>query len=178
MLVVWSYRQMGIAQVENRELRAKQGILTIEDPTRIYILQLHTLEDMHWRWRIYLPAKHKFSILFATDDHIPVKAAFPEGPHTGFGADPGEFTLDAAIVQNSHGKWQAELSNGATNYSAMSSQFTGSIDGAEINSGNFQAEGQILLLRAIKEPAGNKHAVPFSVPGPGVMIWIDEEKAS
>ena len=50
------------AQAEVQRLRRETGHLTIDDPQQVHVIAVPTTEDMHWRWRIYLPGGHDFGI--------------------------------------------------------------------------------------------------------------------
>lgn len=41
---------------EFRRLEKKVGHLPIEDPTKVYVRALKTDEELHFAWRVYLPA--------------------------------------------------------------------------------------------------------------------------
>ena len=41
---------------ENAELRTEAGYLNIEDPNKVCVLQLPSLDDLTWRCKVYLPA--------------------------------------------------------------------------------------------------------------------------
>lgn len=51
-LVIW---QLSPLRRENRDLREQCGLLTVEDPSLIYVTQLPTVHPTRWEWRVHLP---------------------------------------------------------------------------------------------------------------------------
>jgi hypothetical protein len=54
--------RLATAQAEVQQLRRETGHLTIDDPQVVHVIAVPTTDAMHWRWRIYLPGGHDFTI--------------------------------------------------------------------------------------------------------------------
>jgi hypothetical protein len=62
-LVVWrQWQEVRPLRAEVRRWRDENGVLTITDPSKVYIMALPTLERMTWRWRIYVPAGRSYML--------------------------------------------------------------------------------------------------------------------
>jgi hypothetical protein len=124
-ITIWQlWHEVEPLREENRQLRDKLGQLNnelghlnIDDPTRIYAIQLNTGEIGHWKWRIYLPPGGRYRE-FCYRGTLPSIDEYGNGPEfferlkngaevsgTEAFLEPGEFTLDARLVKED-GRWQ------------------------------------------------------------------------
>ncbi len=69
---------------ENEELRAEQGVLTIEDSTKVHAIQIADPRDGVWSYRVYLPPGHRY-YLAGQANNLPLNH---EPPRFGPGAPP------------------------------------------------------------------------------------------
>lgn len=51
---------------ENAKLRTELGYLTIEDRSKLNVVQIATYEDLKWQWRVYIPEGSKLVLRAAT----------------------------------------------------------------------------------------------------------------
>ncbi len=56
LLVVRLWQEVGPLRNEVRRLRDLTGVLSIEDPSKVYAIQVQTLDDLTWKWRVWVPA--------------------------------------------------------------------------------------------------------------------------
>lgn len=70
---------------ENKELRAEQGVLTIEDPTKVQAIRIADPRDDVWSYRVYLPPGHQY-YLAGQANNLPLNR---KPPRFGPGAPPG-----------------------------------------------------------------------------------------
>lgn len=70
---------------ENKELRAEQGVLTIEDPTKVQAIRIADPRDDVWSYRVYLPPGHQY-YLAGQANNLPLNQ---KPPRFGPGAPPG-----------------------------------------------------------------------------------------
>ncbi len=70
---------------ENAELRAEQGVLTIEDSTKVHAIQIADPRDGVWSYRVYLPPGHRY-YLAGQANNLPLNH---EQPRFGPDAPPG-----------------------------------------------------------------------------------------
>src|SRR4051794_22073185 len=54
-------RRLANAEREVRKLRNETGVLTIDDPTKVYVIAIDVDEPNTWRWRMFIPKGHKYS---------------------------------------------------------------------------------------------------------------------
>jgi hypothetical protein len=162
-------------------------LITITEPTKIHILTLPTLDDHHWKWRVYLPPT-------ASSSHA-LKVAIGKIPATGFDAKTvsechfgasGELTVEAFLRRDQAGKnvftvqvpgmavksnskltdQQADELSGGTSLELAGSGMTEIIDNA----------GPIRLLRD-RVPQPDPHR-PWQMiydggePSFGILLWL------
>jgi hypothetical protein len=56
ILVIRLWQEVGPLRTEVRRLRDLTGVLSIEDPAKVYAIQVQTLDDLTWKWRVWVPA--------------------------------------------------------------------------------------------------------------------------
>jgi hypothetical protein len=54
------YWRLSQSEKELKKLRDIAGYLNIEDKNLFYAIALESIEDWTWRWRVYMPAGHKY----------------------------------------------------------------------------------------------------------------------
>ncbi|HUE73718.1 MAG TPA: hypothetical protein VMP01_22760, partial [Pirellulaceae bacterium] len=94
--------QIETQQAEINRLRAEIGFLTIGDRTKVHALAQRSLNDYHWRWRVYLPPGKPWRLCQALG-RIP-RQGFKEIPHASGTIDDGEFTIEAFIGRDVDGQ--------------------------------------------------------------------------
>lgn len=75
----------------------RPGVLVVDDPSKVYVAALPSLESLHWRWRIYLPPTSEWSlkcIQGCTSDFGLAKCSSIKS--TGLNTR-GEFMLEARV---------------------------------------------------------------------------------
>lgn len=115
IVMVQLWREVGPLREANRSMRAMVGQLTIEDKSKVYGLQIPTLEENRWRWQIYLPPGGR-NKLYAYSGHLPSLTLNPgkawfdavrrdsEGTADSLGGLSGEILVDCQLVKE-NGKW-------------------------------------------------------------------------
>ena len=48
---------------ENEDLKEDLGYIKIEDPDKVYVRQLETVEMLTWRFRVYLPPEKRYFVM-------------------------------------------------------------------------------------------------------------------
>lgn len=115
---------------ENKELRAEQGVLTIEDPTKVQAIRIADPRDGVWSYRVYLPPGHQYC-LAGQANNLPLDQKPPRlgmGPlprpslgvsgrsegggfMTARGCTSGEHLVSIALSRNDRGEkyYKAEM---------------------------------------------------------------------
>jgi hypothetical protein len=108
------------SEAEIRELRIALGILddepdflTITDKKQVYVRAIPTHDELHWRWRIYLPPSTDWEIEMTEGERWNTQGA----RYMGGGASTnvklsGEFMLDARLTRDADGRAHIEIVQG------------------------------------------------------------------
>ncbi|MEN0111048.1 MAG: hypothetical protein AAF805_10020 [Planctomycetota bacterium] len=84
-------------RAENARLRAEQGVLTINDPTRVHAVRMPQLAEDVWRYRVHLPAGRSYYVA-AQANGLPTGT---EWKRLGFrGEHPGPATIASATADS------------------------------------------------------------------------------
>ncbi len=93
---------------EHRRLEAKVGSLPIGDPSKIHIRALETGEDLHFAWRVYVPAGER------------IKWAYDGGGGSGssWSSNAGQYIARVRFRENEDGSIHAfaKLSGGSSRF--------------------------------------------------------------
>ena len=168
---------------QNSALRRELGYFDVEDPSKIYVLNLPTLEAYTWRWRMYVPKGHALTIHQAFSD-IPEAGLAQATGSSSFAAE-GEFVLMAMIRRDHENRWSVSLgteqsstrtsiddkhSKWITESGGVSSSTAGGGKGPEV-----VAPGQDLILVRLraheKRPDGGSRSAKG--PAEGLMLWLN-----
>ncbi|MDA1050242.1 MAG: hypothetical protein O3C40_07150 [Planctomycetota bacterium] len=95
------------ANSELRELRREVGYLDVRNTNLPYIVAVKTLDDLTWKWKLYLPAGRKFIIREFLGDAPPKSNFNVQGSHVQrFGAIfTGYVDLELTLRRDHEGKW-------------------------------------------------------------------------
>src|SRR4051812_48010133 len=74
-VVVLQWREVGPLRAEKRRMRSELGYLNIDDPTKAYAIQLNTVGDEPWKWRVYLPPGGKYEMCCFSGHPLPTAMA-------------------------------------------------------------------------------------------------------
>jgi hypothetical protein len=178
------------ADLQLEQLHNEIGYLTISNRSRVHVIEIPTVEDYTFRWRVYLPPGRKFWANVAISDKIP-REGFPTeqmgtfSHNLSFGDHPNEFILTVAARQDGSGRWKVVCYNDDTTRMARS------------GIGLRDSQGQSLLAndwRRVEAGKGATESIPAGeplallrwgrpdnpakdlVPTDGVMVWIEERK--
>jgi hypothetical protein len=188
------YRRMADAEKELRTLRDMAGYLTIDDEKLFYAIGLETYEPLTWRWRVHLPAGHKYSWRLesgkiprlgltqgsgvSTTDDFPLRNAL-------------EAIVSLSIRKNTDNKWIITSSCQSPDYrNSLSGSIPDDVmdqvraanmtETEEIGKGkaiSCRLDKPIVFLRyrmGEKQPNGSWKS--SQNPTPGVMFWLEAAK--
>jgi hypothetical protein len=86
-------RELSELRRENRRLRDELGYLTIDDPLQVHVAAARSLEELQWRWRVYVPPGKRIGVFVQGDQSDSNNAAINR-----VRLEPGENSLDVAVV--------------------------------------------------------------------------------
>jgi len=106
-------------KAEQARLEKKVGRLTVTDTSKLHIRALETGEELHFAWRVYVPAGFK------------LRFEHNNGSGQSWNGSPQEFIARARIRRNDDGSWQFYLkrSGGASLSTFGGEEFSRMIDG-------------------------------------------------
>lgn len=170
-------------------LRAELGHLTIEDRSKVYLLELPTPGDREWKFRVYLPPGKKWRLC---SSHGQIPAQGFEGVSHGWGTlQEGEQTIEAFVhapeggepvfvVRSPSGSSRGgispedyqRLTNGGASWSSAGKSL-------QIKS----PEDELLLLRyrtnrEMIAADGTKSSRSTDEPTFGFLLWIEADEPS
>lgn len=107
-------------EAEIRELRIALGILddepnflTIADKKHVHVRAIPTGDELHWRWRIYLPPGPTWDIQLSEGEQWDARREQYMGGGGGTSIkQSGEFMLDARLTRDADGRAYIEIRQG------------------------------------------------------------------
>jgi hypothetical protein len=188
---VLMYRRMSNAERELVTLRNIAGYLKIDDESLFHAINLDSNEPFTWRWRVYLPAGHKYSWRFNYGD-IPANGMSKYFSYTtdGSASNKGsEIIVHLSPQKDPYNNWLIKLTRQSVDGGKHSTTFTTSNDDiiqllqANMTEGECLAEGKtisckldkpiIFLKRRIGENQPNGSWKSSQNPMPGIMFWLE-----
>ena len=193
------YRRMAKAEAEAEVLRKAAGYLVVGDEKMVHGFKIETHEEFRWKWRLFIPPSHKYSIKVASGDlpqeGIPDHAECDEQMNF-----VGEMVVSADVEQsNDKDKYMMTLSiwnekldlvrgtycpemqqrvfGTSTTISASVienlrvGRAESRIEFGDCGTQTSDPNQPVILLSRIIIPQDDA-----SAPGPGIMIWLEEKK--
>src|SRR5258708_5153760 len=62
IVIALLWREVGPLRAQVKSMRTELGMLNVDDPTRVHVIQIGTSEEHHNKWRIYLPPGGSYSL--------------------------------------------------------------------------------------------------------------------
>lgn len=184
LVTAWRLNQ---SEHDLRKLRDEAGYLTIEDSDQIHVVEWLQTESNVWRWRVFLPEGHKYSLHrrvgeIGRDD-------FGGAKTFGITSDllPGEYVVTLRLGPNAEIYLGCKGASGGGDVVSTLSEaearrcFEGaggyqmSVTGSS-GTQAFSVDKPVPLIRrraTIRPPGGG--SVPSDGPTPGVLIWIEKQ---
>jgi hypothetical protein len=188
---VLMYRRMAAAEKEAAKLRNIAGYLNIEDESQIYAIAMETYDLMTWRWRVYLPADHKYIWHYSTGDIS--AGGIPESVGSALDSSTKhkgrELIVNLALQKTSDNNWYLKLSRKSADEARFSTSFSVSNDVmnqllhagltekqciGEKKAVSSKIDAPIIFMKlrtGEKQPNGSWKSSPN--PTPGIMIWLE-----
>jgi len=176
---------------ENKKLRVEAGYLEVEDPSKVAVLQLPQLDELTWRWKVYLPngrwlAKHRLR-------EIPVKGGGTIRDSGSAALDGGREVLVAASVRRgANGEWQFIMQVGESSSRNSLGDNHGLVPAAGHSGRHSSSPGrgkvatfeptetiELLRLRTddvVETSPSSSTTKETKEPTDGILIWLEREK--
>ena len=170
---------------ENRKLREELGVLNVDDPTKFYARALPVNDTLHWRWRLYFPAHHGYSIHVETKE-IGDTGFFHNSSSSSFEVDKGEYTFEVEARKGKPGWTDIHIMHPTgqfgTSTETMKTGFedwsAGTFSTHQLDMASTEYDPtkrlQLLRVRALKHISATRSST-VKEPGPGLLIWIEPE---
>lgn len=103
---------------EIKSYRQRLGILTIDDPQKVYIIALDTQHDLVWQWRVYVPPGKPLAVK-SVIGKIPLQEFPPDYIYSTM--DGGEWLITLAIAKDADGHWTERITRAGDSVTTESS---------------------------------------------------------
>jgi hypothetical protein len=183
IVVIQLWREVAPLRAEVRKLRDLTGVLTIEDPSKAYAIQVRALDDLTWKWRVWIPA----------GQHVLANYHWGQVPRDSFPQSDGAIQLNegdnwvtiSARKDPSDGSWKGVLATeGGRNSSPIGQDqwWLEESHGAEfygvgMSTAVWQYEHKPFLLLNYRVPPKNASGTANSAGElqPGFVIWLEQQ---
>jgi hypothetical protein len=190
---------IGPMQAEIAALRTELGYLTIDDPTKINAIQVHTGDPLIAQWRIYLPPRRTYRVRAASGfvpDAIQRTEWLNKLRKSDFVADvgaaeiSGEFTLTARLVKQAD-EWRLQLEPGeSTTIQQRNDDWLSDgrfrANGSDVTVQEqklFPADKPLILMHMRRQvitegPNGNWSSTSPTGDADSIVLWIESEPSA
>ena len=184
ILVIRLWQEVGPLRTEVRRLRDLTGVLSIEDPSKIYAIQVQTVDDLTWKWRVWVPAGRR---IFA-------KSCWGNVPRDSFPHPDGVIQLSggdnwitlSARKDPGDGSWKGITATGGAKTSSPIGQSHAWLDqvshgadfyGVGMSTALWLDEGKPFLLLNYRVPSdpGSGAVNSGGKLLPGFVIWLESQ---
>ena len=176
---------------ENARLRNEAGELTIEPGTedQIHAIGVPTVEQLAWKWRVYVPPGRNYRIHVASGKVAPTGDVLESHNPSSFSVENGESLVTVALRRDVHDHWIWKVQSGPVGTGAsaddelanilVGDSYTSTTTGVGLSNPAMVAANrplELLRLRAFR----NQNTVPNANASPtdGVLVWISENSGS
>lgn len=173
-------------QAEISRLRGELGYLTIDDRSKVHVLQLVTRDDFHWKWRVYLPPGKKWALCSGLGD-IPLRGY--QNVRSGWSSIPdGEYTIEVYFDRDDEGqrRFVIRRNEGKTSMSVEEAKFQqlkaaghSTISAGSSKTHTLEPVGPIQLIRLRQHrelpsnPPGTRSFGSSDDPASGFVVWLE-----
>jgi hypothetical protein len=182
-ITIWQlWRELNPLRDEVERQRNQLGELTIRDETKTHAIQVDTLDDLTWKWRIWVPPGKKV-FFHARIGEVP-KEGFPK-PDSVTSLDEGDHWVTFSLRKDPNdGSWKRVIDTGsarATLPVTLEPWFIDRTGKSSRSTGIFKStaiwidESQpFLLLRNRVVDDGKSAPMPDpDEPTPGFLFWLE-----
>ena len=173
---------------ENVKLRVEAGYLKVEDRRKMAVLRLRELDELTWRWKVFLPKG--IWVIHSETSKIPQTGLTKPTKYDAFGGNQ-EISLAASVRKGADGRWEFVTDFGglgrrrdlAKSHALVAPRRTGNEESVS-GSGKQETldpDKPIVLLRLrpkkrVESSPGSWTGKETPEPTDGILIWIERKK--
>jgi hypothetical protein len=181
-ITIWQlWREVGPLRAEVRRLRDDVGQLTIDDPTKVHIIQARQPDELTWRWRLSIPKGRTYKLMW-NGRHIP-KTGFATPDAWTLVFDAGEAMVEFRITKDPQtDTWRGRLWHNGHNLGDYEQKWVewkpharnSRHEGVGMQTMVFNPDAPIVIARHRYGPFAPKSD---DIPDPalGFMIWLEPQ---
>lgn len=174
-----------------RQYRTEFGHLSIEDPTKVYVIAVDPHHELTWQWRVYIPPGAQYELCSIYREipginHQPDALKFPKERSSHYPVSNGELLITLSIQRDGQDRWRFHrlITNDSGERSDMSWGIRDEDMAPLISDKTFKSErgifkggpqqtfdlgSNILLLKHRATPSTN---TDFTEVTDGMMFWL------
>lgn len=180
IVIAQFWREIGPLRAEVRSLRNETGRLSIDDPTRLYAIEVRTQAERTWKWRVWVP-QGETAMVSVQWGKVP-KAGVPRSSGS-IQVESGEhwITLSAAFDPKAS-YWTSQLATETGSVGSMIQpdehwfdfkQCAAVSDGVSTYSAEAKPGKKAFVLKRYRAAQVSNSANIPADPTPGFIIWLD-----
>jgi len=169
-------RQAAAMRRELKTLRTEVGVLTIDDDSKIHVVQVREPGAYRWNWRIWLPKGRDYWL--CASQKAPPKGITKRQFSTFLGMGGQEINLRVQLVPNENGKRTIYMKGPAADCPLFEVEDARWVNGktmigddvaGEKSQVSSKVDEPLVLLRLYEAPG-------VSQPPDGLLIWISDQQ--
>ena len=173
-------------RAENQRLRDEVGEITIADPTKLHAIQVESGDELVWKWRVWLPAGHRYKLRSDGGEGEIPKSRFPTtGTTIWWTTKPGqgeEIWITYEIKKRpASGKWYGGIKTKRAAGGSDYHPWVESRDGARCST--YEGVGRVTKMGDLDErmlltrwrTASVNRSSDIPDPADGFIIWIEPQ---
>lgn len=176
IVVAQLWREVGPLRKEVRRLRDEVGVISVDDPEKVHVIQVDTDEDLSWKWRVWLP-ENRVYVVRGQGDQVP-KEGFPDPGGSIWLREPGEHVIEYRIQRHRpNDRWHGELKTRTASAGAGAQPWlnwptrTATSGGVGKSTQSFDAGERIEIIR--HRVSQNSDSSKIEDPAAGFIIWLE-----
>ncbi|MEX2316889.1 MAG: hypothetical protein WD669_07045 [Pirellulales bacterium] len=184
------------AEIELAQLRDETGKLTVDDRSKVHVIEVESDEPNTWKWRLFVPMGARYSWNLGYDEIPPEglpRAKMSGASNESYDEADKEVLITASLRQLESGDWilsvgskignsQAQMGGASVKIPNVAMEWTrkvpsreGSVLGARGVETLNPGEPIVLLKWRSGEQKPDGLFGPSASPMPGYMIWMQPE---
>ncbi len=174
------YREVRPLRAEVRQLRDEVGVLSVDDPTKVYAIGVRTSPDYIWKWRVWIPEGHAYLLKYAGET-IP-KSGIPTARGYITLSSPGETWVQFKISPAEGAtRWDGSLAAPGGSVGSVSQdwvkwkQYVGAGDAVGYMTKEFEPD-KVIVLKRHRVSQTVTSSTQVEDPSAGFMIWLEPAK--